>query len=258
MALLGRTRGWPKLWTPTFPTIRQRNVPRKMTTDVPTVAIVGGGASGTLVAVHLLRHARGPLRMRIIEPREQLGRGIAYSTQSSAHLLNVPASRMSAFPDEPGHFVSWLRQYRDRGTQDYSFVSRMIYGQYLEQLFKDAKAASRPNLLIEHLRDRAVGITRAENSFGIALEKGGPFQAEFIVLALGNGPAANPLSKVTKAEIVSAWSVAALDRLPRDAAVVLAGSGLTAIDVCLSLAENGHAGPIYMVSRHGLLPRTHL
>jgi uncharacterized NAD(P)/FAD-binding protein YdhS len=68
----------------------------------------------------------------------------------------------------------------------------------------------------------------------------------------------NPLTKVTKAEIVSAWSPDALDGLPKDSTVVLVGSGLTAIDFCLSLAENGHDGPIFMLSRHGLLPRVHL
>jgi len=229
-----------------------------MSAKIPTIAIVGGGASGTLVAVHLLREAHGPLKVKIIEPREQLGRGIAYSTQSSSHLLNVPASKMSAFPGESGHFVSWLRQYRDRGTQDYSFFSRLIYGQYLEQLFKDAKAGSRSNVSIEHLRDRAVCITPRGNHFSISLEKGSPFHAESVVLALGNGPASNPLSKPTKAEIVNAWSAAAVDRLPKDATVVLGGSGLTAIDVCLSLADKGHAGLIFMVSRHGLLPQVHL
>jgi uncharacterized NAD(P)/FAD-binding protein YdhS len=56
------------------------------------------------------------------------------------------------------------------------------------------------------------------------------------------------------AEIVNAWSATALDQLPKDAPVLLAGSGLTAIDICLSLLEIDHTGTVYMVSRHGYSP----
>ena len=214
--------------------------------------------SGTLLAVQLLRNARGPLRVKLLEPRERLGRGIAYSTLSSAHLLNVPASNMSALPDEPGHFLSWLRQYRDPDADDYAFVSRLVYGQYIEQLLNDAKRGSGPGVSVEHIRDRGVRIIPIENGFEVLTEKCPRFSAHSIILALGNGPADNPLPQAGNGEVVNAWSVTALDNLPKDGAVILAGAGLTAIDVCLSLAENGHAGPVYVVSRHGLFPRVHL
>ena len=73
-----------------------------------SVAIVGGGASGALTTAHLLQHA-GHIRLTLIEPRAQLGRGLAYATQNESHLLNVRASNMSAFPDDPDHFWRWLR-----------------------------------------------------------------------------------------------------------------------------------------------------
>ncbi|MFN3432504.1 MAG: FAD/NAD(P)-binding protein, partial [Candidatus Sericytochromatia bacterium] len=72
------------------------------------IAILGGGFSGTMVAANLLRRASGPLTVAVVERREALGRGVAYSTTESCHLLNVPAGAMSAWPDEPGHFLDWL------------------------------------------------------------------------------------------------------------------------------------------------------
>ncbi len=56
-----------------------------------TVAVVGGGASGTLVAAHLLKNASCPLRVVLYEPRPAPGMGVAYGTADVAHRLNVPA-----------------------------------------------------------------------------------------------------------------------------------------------------------------------
>src|ERR1700689_3227283 len=65
------------------------------------IGIIGGGLSGALVAIQLLRKATAPLRVVLIEPRAEVGRGIAYSTSSPSHLLNVRAGNMSIFPEEP-------------------------------------------------------------------------------------------------------------------------------------------------------------
>ncbi len=90
------------------------------------VAIVGGGASGTLVAVQLLRQARGPWRIALIERSGALARGLAYGPAESCHLLNVPAAGMSALPDDEGHFARWS------GAAPDAFVPRALYGAYLE------------------------------------------------------------------------------------------------------------------------------
>jgi uncharacterized NAD(P)/FAD-binding protein YdhS len=46
--------------------------------------------------------------------------------------------------------------------------------------------------------------------------------------------------------------------VPAGAAGVLVGSGLTAVDAVATLEAKGHRGKIVAISRHGLLPRTHL
>ena len=75
----------------------------------PTVAIVGAGLSGTLVAVNLLRYATRPLRIVMIERRGDFGPGVAYSTTDPQHRLNVPAARMSAFETAPLHLLPGRR-----------------------------------------------------------------------------------------------------------------------------------------------------
>src|SRR5580704_13574523 len=76
----------------------------------PTIAIIGAGFSGTLLALHLLRRCPGSVRIHLIEQRPRFGRGLAYSTGNLSHVLNVPTSRMSAFHDKPHDFLDWLRQ----------------------------------------------------------------------------------------------------------------------------------------------------
>ena len=56
------------------------------------VIIIGGGASGVLLALHLLRGRGRRFQATIIERREALGAGIAYATNHPDHLLNVRAS----------------------------------------------------------------------------------------------------------------------------------------------------------------------
>jgi hypothetical protein len=90
--------------------------------DPPTVAVIGGGFSGLLTAIHLLQADRG-LTVRLVERAPQFGRGRAYGTENPDHLLNVRVANMSAFPDEPDHFAAWLRAQGDCDGPG-AFVSR--------------------------------------------------------------------------------------------------------------------------------------
>jgi uncharacterized NAD(P)/FAD-binding protein YdhS len=86
----------------------------------PVIAIVGGGASGTLLAAQLLR--AGAARVVLIERAGRLGRGVAYGTGFAGHLLNVPAASMSALPDDPDHLLRFLREHHDPATAPTTFV----------------------------------------------------------------------------------------------------------------------------------------
>ncbi|MFM7491433.1 MAG: FAD/NAD(P)-binding protein, partial [Actinomycetota bacterium] len=57
------------------------------------ILIVGGGATGLIVATNLLRKSTRPTQISIADPRESIGLGVAYSTADTGHVLNVPASR---------------------------------------------------------------------------------------------------------------------------------------------------------------------
>ena len=108
------------------------------------VAVVGGGLSGSLAAVQLLRQARG-LRVALVDRDGRFGRGVAYATKQSAHLLNVPAGRMSALPDDPSGFVRWLAARGFDAAPD-AFVPRALFGRYVAEFDTPVSGAYHMNL----------------------------------------------------------------------------------------------------------------
>ncbi|MEH1906444.1 FAD/NAD(P)-binding protein [Nostoc sp.] len=239
------------------------------TTHTPiTIVIVGGGFSGSLVATHLLKTASQPLIIKLIERSPQIGKGIAYSTDTNCHLLNVSAGNMSAFAHDPGHLMRWL-QYNHNELATFfsqevnasSFIPRKVYGLYIQSILAEAEATAPTDVRLERLNDEAVGIEPAENGAIISLRSGRCFNADRVVLALGNSPFAPPAIDRADTNNESyrrnAWSADALAEIDPDASVLLIGTGLTMVDMVLSLHDRQHRGKIYAVSRRGLFPLKH-
>ena len=87
--------------------------------------------------------------MILFEKSDAAGRGIAYGTHCEEHLLNVPAGLMSAFPDEPSHFLNWLRA-RDASAHHGTFAPRRVYGDYLEELLTAGTSGSARRIDVVH------------------------------------------------------------------------------------------------------------
>jgi uncharacterized NAD(P)/FAD-binding protein YdhS len=231
-----------------------------------TIAIIGAGASGTLVAAQLMRQVRQPLHLFLIERRSLIGRGVAYGTTNACHLLNTPAERMSAYQDRPDHFVDWLKQHPDLLTERattiaYSFVPRCVYGAYLQATLEEAANLSKL-VTLERIHDEVYALSPRDDSIEICLQSGRHLHAHQVILAIGNFPSSDP--PVSTPEFYHSpryrsdpWSADVLANLANDAPVLLLGSGLTMVDIAVALHGQGHVGPIIAVSRRGLLPQPH-
>ncbi|WP_206239799.1 FAD/NAD(P)-binding protein [Novosphingobium terrae] len=236
------------------------------------IAIVGAGFSGTLLAINLL--AQGAHVVLVERQREKLARGLAYQTHQPEHLLNVRANNMSAHADDPDHFLRWLdhaengRETDLLSTEEHPhtlseeqanrFVPRVLYGRYLrEQLMKAmANAPARFTLKeqdavdVEWRQDRAV----------LQLDSGEVVHAASLVLATGHvEPQPLPVLAHLPPDLAvsNPWSPRAIEGLRPDDHVLLVGTGLTMVDVAMSLEEAGWRGKITACSRRGLMPRVH-
>ena len=227
----------------------------------PSIAVIGAGFSGTLLTLHLLRRCRPEARISLIERNSRFGHGQAYSTGNPSHLLNVPAGRMSAFHDRPTDFLEWLRGQHEPAAHPEDFVPRGTYGAYVRSLLKkELRRAPRGRL--ELIRGAVLGIDRSTDRLRLALERGRIVEADLAVLAVGNFPpepmpVSDPTFYDTDFYRADPWSPYALAGLDPDAPVMFIGSGLTMVDVAISLLDQGHTGPLLALSRRGLLPRAH-
>jgi uncharacterized NAD(P)/FAD-binding protein YdhS len=106
--------------------------------QVKRIGVIGGGASGVLAALHCWEHLGSSAEILIFEPRDELGRGRAYSTIDNEYLLNVPVSKMSAFTHLPNDFTDWLKEkYPEiQQSKHWPFVPRIYYGEYLQDRLK--------------------------------------------------------------------------------------------------------------------------
>jgi uncharacterized NAD(P)/FAD-binding protein YdhS len=233
-----------------------------------TIAIIGGGFSGVMTGVNLARLSRRPLQLTLINQRRPKGRGVAFGSRRTEHLLNVAARNMSAFPDIPDHFVQWLRTRSEYDTVPDSelrerFMPRMIYGDYLCGLMQQ-HLQSPPDSAQVHtvfVEAEARDIAREGNRAVIHLSDGGRVEAAHVVLATGNeAPAGFPGCAELRdhpgwvGDPWQAWET----RLPASGGtVVLLGTGLSAVDAIITLRALGWHGLVHAVSRNGWLPNSH-
>jgi uncharacterized NAD(P)/FAD-binding protein YdhS len=217
--------------------------------------IVGGGAGGALMALHLLRGGGFPIHVTLIETAPRIGRGIAYATANPSHLLNVPAGAMSAIDSEPDHFCDWLCERTCRPAASAAvtlrsmFVPRALYGEYLANALAPFAAHDDRAARLSIVHAECVAIEENRAGVTVLLADGARHAAEFVVVATGHDAGARGGRCY-----VNPWTP------PRDAGVephhrvLLIGTGLTMVDYLLSLEDAGHRGPIVAISRHGLLP----
>jgi len=228
------------------------------------IVIVGGGFSGTALAVHLARRGAAGLRVTVIEPRPELARGVAYGTQDPAHRINVPASRMQLSAAEEGDFDRWFRASEayhtdpDAQWQDGKvYPQRGQFGAYVAEQF--ARAAEHSPVRLAHVRDHAVALRNG----GVVTASGAVYHADEVVLAISHPPPAVPKWLAKKLHhhaglIANPWRSDALAAVKPQDSVAIIGTGLTMSDVVASLYRQGHRGSVVAFSRRGQLPRPNL
>ena len=192
----------------------------------------------------------------LIEGGGRAGRGIAYSTIEPAHLLNVRAEGMSAWAGEPEHFA---KRFEAEGGHRKGFAQRRLFGRYLGDILDDAIASGCTDV-VHH---SAIGTERTNGHWRILLDDGSSIEAEAVALAIGNQEP-DELPAFAGAEnrfIPNPWGeqarCAVADLASNGGDALLVGTGLTMVDLVLSLESAGHRGGILALSRRGQIPRSH-
>jgi len=226
------------------------------------IAIVGAGFAGTALAIHLLKEAAAmpparPVCITLIDPRAELGAGVAYATRDYPYPLNVAAGQMSVDATRPGDFLDYLKtQGINANPGDY--LPRQVYGDYLRARLADARAAAPSHVECVQHRASAWQLRRQDDHWLLWLDDGTPVVADDVTLALGNPPPATPAELAHLAHspryVSDPWSIGTLAN-EEIGSVLLVGSGLTMIDAALRLAAlRPRVRHIHVLSRHGWIP----
>jgi uncharacterized NAD(P)/FAD-binding protein YdhS len=163
---------------------------------------------------------------------------------------------MSAWADDPNHFAA---RFETEGGNRRGFAPRRLFGRYLGDILEDAVASGCTNVV----HASATAATRGDDGWQVELAQSACIQSRAVALAIGNQEP-EPLRAFAAAGerfIANPWGAearAAVEELAGtggDALIV--GTGLTMVDLVLSLDAAGHRGRIVALSRRGLVPRGH-
>jgi uncharacterized NAD(P)/FAD-binding protein YdhS/predicted metal-dependent enzyme (double-stranded beta helix superfamily) len=262
------------IYSPPLPEVRRYAVTesspaelfqRPAAPDAKVVAIIGGGFTGLMALANLVRFGNegdAPLHFVLIDRQAAIGEGVAYRTTDARHLLNVPAGRMSAWPDRPDHFLAFAQSKNPSVGPD-DFLPRKIYGEYVRETMLGLAESAKEHLSAAVLRDEVRSLTPTSSSgWKIETANGRSLHADLAILAVGHRPPSDPLAirwMGPRIRFISdPWASLALSQIGKDEPVLLIGSGLTAVDTILTLGRRKRVAPMVAVSRRGLLPLTHM
>ncbi|WP_405021071.1 FAD/NAD(P)-binding protein [Kitasatospora sp. NBC_00070] len=255
----------------------------------PRVLVVGAGLAGTATAIRLLRFARSPLEVVLLERRSDYrNAGVAYHRDGNPwdHVFNIQAGRMSAFREDVLDFVRWANHEADRRSwpepwAGLQFVEqgpapRRIFQDYLADRLAEARREAGPGVvLIEadgeavdlEVRPAGVEVTVRQLSTAGRPAGEGPepavLLADHVVLATGLEQRDPPFATGVRGHAAfvrnpySASAVRRLEALPPEATVAIVGSVLSAYDSAGLLLRRGHTGRIHLISRTGTMFRTY-
>ena len=238
--------------------------PRIAADHMPSVVVVGGGFSGSMTAAQVLARAGkagSRVGLTLVERRGAVGEGLAYGAREPFHLLNVPAGKMSAWPNRPDDFVQWA-QRRDAAVRPGDFLPRQWYGEYVRETMlaaaRDTNDAGALSVVLDEVRRVA---RHPAGGWLVHLARGASLRCDAVVLAVGHRPPADPIARKWHGPrhrfIADPWRPFAMNAVAPDDEVAVLGAGLTAVDAVLSLASQERRAPITLISRHGLPPQAH-
>jgi len=233
----------------------------------PVITIIGGGFCGFSVLMNLTKQAKEDLVINLIVKDNNFPLGLAYGTPNRKHVLNVPASKMSAVQEDSDNFINWIKskpEYSDYVDDELPdlFMPKYVYGHYLRELFDSLTGNIPDNISFNLIHDEATDINPLNNGAEVLLKSGDKIFSDKIVLAVGNFLPDNPRIKddsfySSDKYFRNPWQKVCCENLKDNESVLIIGTGLTMIDNVISLTDNGFKGKIHAISTHGYFPLSH-
>lgn len=225
------------------------------------IGIIGAGFMGTMTAIQLIKKTNQPIEIILVNDQDNFAKGIAFNPYSKKQLLNVIVSKMSAYSDQPEHFLDWLMLHpkylsKNRDMVASAFVPRALYGDYLVELWQNAqKEAAKKDIKITTIVAEVEDLKVSKDHFSLTIE-GKKIEVDQCVIASGNLLPRNPRIRnvdfyASENYYQNPWALESVTKLKADQSVLIIGNGLTMVDTVLGLLEHGFTNSIYSISPNG-------
>ena len=224
------------------------------------VGIIGNGFCGLMTCHHLVVQSTKKICITIFEKTHNPGQGIAYSPQSEKVLLNVTAGKMSAFPDKPSNFTTWLSNHSNYKNDSNeliasAFVPRARYGEYLAELWKKTiELAQSKSIQLSFKKEEVVDLDYNENEIILHTEKN-KYRVDKVILATGNQLPRNPnienkMCLNSGKYSQNPWNYS-MENVNSTKPIFILGNGLTMVDTVIQIREQQIDNQIISLSPHG-------
>ena len=225
----------------------------------PHIAIVGRGFSGVMMAIALMKSVRAAFHVHLFDPQPTISGGQVLATAQSGEILNSRVRDLSVAAGQPEDFNDWLAanaEFRAAvpaaipGFQQI-FVPKSIFSDYVYQRFSEA-LTRRPDISMQLSCQVVLGLRKQANGRFLVVQENATVECDAVVLATGFGLRHGEMEVADEEKpLVRARRLV----VPRH--TVLLGSGVRVVDRLLQLRDNGFAGEVTILSRHGFLPQPH-
>lgn len=222
------------------------------------LAIIGGGFTGGILTRQLVEKEKFT-DIYLFNKDTKFTRGIAYQC-SEENILNVVAAKMSAFSDKPDHFLNWVMEQKsfanaDRNIVAGAFLSRELYGEYLDTIWNETKLLAKEKQIHLHaLKEEVLAITKHEKGFLIQSNEH-QYEVDKVVIATGNELPGNPKVKdlaftTSSRYFQNPWNVP-FEKMDNQLPILIIGNGLTMVDNLLNLRKHHLSQKVISVSPNG-------
>lgn len=222
------------------------------------IVIIGAGISGTMLAMNLLKQkCSKQINIKLIDRRSKKYLGPAYSTNED-YLLNVPAELMGAFSKDPEHFLKWTLWKKIKAEKG-DYLPRKLFREYVKEMFENALEEKDNKVTFQRILGEAVDVKSKDDNLMVFMKDGSSFNADKVILALGNAPPRAPdlknlLFLEDKRYISNPWDPHIFNKLSPDNKILFIGTGQTTVDLAAGLYKKNHRGKMISISRRGVFP----
>lgn len=234
--------------------------------SLTSIAIIGCGASGVATLASLIESIKNSnyqkYKINIFEKNSNFGSGLAYQCDSDELLMNMVSSTTSIFENRETDFWEWVvdkghqmgsgQVMSGSGVSPDGYISRQFFGLYLKDRLQDAISdAKKINVSVELENHEVIDIKRRNQYFEVADCGERINRFDYVILCIGNIEPHDIFKLKGKSRYVN--NPYPINRfamgIGRNDSVGIIGGQLTAADIAVVLARQGHAGPIHFFTR---------